>query len=218
MATATTAACCAGGKVSKTAVAAAVVQHPAPVQIGEHGDVRMPAPKALFIERQKAQPFRLAPSQAPGHVPAHDVVGGGPTDPEQGAGLLDTGAGQQHVHGQALEQEREAPMRRGPRHVAGFGPVFGAVGPRDAGGHLGFKLHRVPMPPGPRGGGVVDGAGPAADGALGGDIPLPSQFDVHLFGVHFQFHGLDDPRAADPQPEGVVLLQFVIHMRAPSLP
>jgi hypothetical protein len=181
-------------------------QHPAAIQIIDHGEVVVPFGKRLLIDPEPLDGLSLTARQAALDGPLLNSMHLIPTQLELiGDGFL-TG-GPEPIDGQSFKQRREPAGGLGPRKLYGTSAMFRAVAPRGFRMQDRLVLAGVQMPPTALRLMVIERTRLAAlrTGPL--HIGFMHQMNVNLPIGHLQLNAVHAPRGSNPQDLGI---QFVI--------
>jgi hypothetical protein len=125
------------------------VQDAGAVDVGEHGDIVVPFPKALLVDADVANRCCLASLKASFDGTIHDRLGRIPGESEEGGRGLDGAARLQDFDGEGFEEQGETAVLPSPWWHDRLHSMVRAAAPRQPGDQLGRELHRVEVPPAP---------------------------------------------------------------------
>jgi len=184
-------------------------QHPAPIQIIDHGEVVVPFGKRLLIDAEPLNGFRLTARQSALDSPLLNGMHLIPTQLELiGDGFL-TGC-PEPIDGQPFKQRREPAGGLGPRKLHCPSAMFRAVAARRFRMQDRLILTGVQMPPTALWLMVVERARLAALRTAPRHTGLMDQMNVNLPIGHLQLNTVHTPRGLNPQDLGIKFV--VLHL------
>jgi hypothetical protein len=184
-------------------------QHPAPIQIIDHGEVVVPFGKRLLIDPEPLDGFRLTAHQAALDSPLLNGMHLIPTQPQLIAGSLLTGR-LEPIDGQAFKQRREPAGGLGPWKLYRPNAMFSAVAARRFRMQDRLILTGVQMPPAALWLMVVERARLAALRTRPLDSLFVHQMNVNFSILQLQLNLIHSPRGSNPQDLSIQFL--VLHL------
>src|ERR1700691_2519640 len=184
-------------------------QHPAPIQIIDHGEVVVPFGKRLLIDPEPLDGFRLTARQAALDSPLLNGMHLIPTQPQLIADRLLTGR-LEPVDGQSFKQRREPAGGLGPSKLYRPSAMFSAVAARRFRMQDRLILTGVQMPPAALRLMVVERARLAALRTRALDSLFVHQMNVNFPIRHLQLNVVHSPGGSNPQ--NLVIQSVILHL------